>query len=84
MPGEDQGAIPVLAPGCDTTADKVDGQSRSEKANLPSPHSGGGQGQSQVCSPIPAEHENGQNLLGPFSAGMNFSSTHKRKLISDG
>jgi len=28
MPGEEQGAIPVLAPGCDTTADKADGQSR--------------------------------------------------------
>ena len=46
MPGEDQGAIPVLAPGCDTTADKADGQSRSEKANLPSPRSVGGQGRS--------------------------------------
>lgn len=84
MPGEDQGAIPVSAPGRDATADKADGQSRSEKADLPSPRGGGGQGQSQVRSPILAECENGQNLLGPFSARMNFSSTLKRKSISDG
>lgn len=84
MPGEDQGAIPVLVPGCDTIADKADGQSRSEKANFPSPRSVGGQGQSQMHSPILAERENGQNLLGPFSARMNFSSTLKRKSISDG
>lgn len=44
MPGGDKGAIPVLAPGCDTAADKADGQSRSEEANLPSPHSVGGRG----------------------------------------
>jgi len=56
----------------------------SEKANLPSPRTAGGQGQSQVHSPILAEHENRQNLLGLFSARMNFSSTLKRKSISDG
>lgn len=44
MPGEDKGAIPVLAPGCDTAADKADGQSRSEEADLPSPRRAGGSG----------------------------------------
>lgn len=65
MPGEDQGAIPVLAPGCDTTADKADGQSRSEKpvSHLPMVL---GAGTKSSATPIPAEPENGHNLLGPF------------------
>lgn len=65
MPGEDQGAIPVLAPGCDTTADKADGQSRSEKpvSHLPMVL---GAGTKSSATPIPAEPENGHNLLDPF------------------
>lgn len=65
MPGEDQGAIPVLAPGCDTTADKADGQSRSEKpiSHLPMVL---GAGTKSSMTPIPAEPENGYDLLGAF------------------
>lgn len=65
MPGEDQGAIPVLAPGCDTTADKADGQSRSEKpiAHFPMVL---GAGTKSSATPIPAEPENGHDLLSPL------------------
>lgn len=65
MPGENQGAIPVLAPGCDTTTDKADGQSRSEKpiSHLPMVL---GAGTKSSATPIPAEPENGHDLLSPF------------------
>lgn len=65
MPGEDQCAIPVLAPGCDTTADKAGGQSRSEKpiSHLPMVL---GAGKKSSETPNPAEPENGHDLLSSF------------------
>jgi len=51
MPGEDQGAIPVPAPGCDTTTDRAGGQRGSEEADRPSPRRVGGRGRVKGVHP---------------------------------
>lgn len=62
------------------TTDKQTGRAEVKSQPPISPQCWG-QGQSQVCSPVPAERGNGQDLLDPFSATVNFSSVHERESL---